>query len=272
MSATLVLAEVPGDVLSPSAATTYTNCGAKYLFGRVLKMPDPPTGALTMGNAVHAAIGENFRQKIETKRDLPAPGVQAIYLDAWENLVAGTQPNRGGRPSLPTEFRDDEMPADLKAEGLALTLKYLDEACPSIEPAAVELPVAGRIGGVAVRGYIDLLEVNGRVRDIKTAKRTPTEVSANYRFQVSTYTQISQYASGEATVDTLVKLKTPKLVSIDFTANADDASETQAMYPLVQQSIRAGHFIPNRQNYMCSRKYCSFWRECERRFGGKVAD
>jgi len=267
-----VVMDAPGDVLSPSAATTYTNCGAKYYFGRVLKLPDPPTGALVMGNAVHAAIGENFRQKIETKRDLPTAGVQAIYLEAWEQLVAGTAPNRSSRPSLPAEFRDDENPKELRDEGLALTLKYLDEACPSIEPAAVELPVAGRIAGVMVRGYIDLLEVNGRVRDLKTAKRTPTDVSANYRFQVSTYTQLTPYASGDACVDTLVKLKTPKLVHLEFKANEADKAETQAMYPLVQQSIRAGVFLPNRQNYMCSRKYCGHWRQCEKNFGGKVSE
>jgi hypothetical protein len=40
-----------------------------------------------MGNAVHAAIGENFRSKIETKRDLPPLGIRAIYLEAWDQLV-----------------------------------------------------------------------------------------------------------------------------------------------------------------------------------------
>ena len=267
-----LMQEAAGDTLSPSSANTYTSCSAKYYFGRVLKLPDPPTGALIMGNAVHTAIGENLAQKIETKRDLSQLGVRAIYLEAWDQLVAGTGPSRG-RPSLPAEFRDDENPADLKAQGLALTLKYLDEACPSIEPAAVELPVAGRIGGVTVRGYIDLLEVNGRIRDLKTAARKPTQISANFRFQVSTYAQLCEHASGEGCVDVLVKTKTPQLVHLDpFRVEESDAAQTQAMYPLVQQSIRAGVFMPNRENYMCSRKYCGHWRACERQFGGKVSE
>ena len=45
----------------------------------------------------------------------------------------------------------------------------------------------------------------------------------------------------------------------------------QKLYPAVQQAIRAGLFLPNRSSNLCSRKYCSFWRRCEREFGGKVA-
>lgn len=265
----LAVVEAPGDVLSPSAASTFTSCGAKYFFSRVLRLPDPPTGALVMGSAVHAAIGENFLQKIETRRDLPAEGVRAIYLEAWDRLAAGTRA-RHGHTALPAEFREDEIPEEMKAQGLALTLKYLEEACPSIDPAAVELPVAGRIGGVAVRGYIDLLETNGRVRDLKTAARKPSAIAAASRFQVATYAQLCERASGELAVDVLVKTKAPQLIQLTAAIDAADVAETQAMYPLVQQSIRAGAFLPNRQNYLCGRRYCGHWRACEQRFGGRV--
>lgn len=275
----LIAMERPGDVLSPSGASGYLSCGAKWAYRRIQRLPDPPTGALTLGSAVHVAIGENFEQKLETKQDLPAAGVQAIYNQAWDLLVKGEYPGRNGRPpSLPTEFRADEDPAELKAQGLALTLKYLDEACPEIEPAAVELPVEGSIGGVHVRGFIDLMDTSGRVIDLKTAAKTPSldkatnryEVSNDYKFQVATYRQLCPYASGETRVDTLVKTKTPKLVQQPVTVEEAYVQQTMRMYPMVQRAIRAGHFLPNRQNYMCSRKYCSFWRQCQSDFGGKV--
>ena len=123
---TFVMEEAVGDILSPSTCNGYLGCGAKVYFRKVAKLPDPPTGALTMGSAVHAAIGANFEQKLETCKDLPAAGAQAIYNDAWDRLVAGEHE----KGSLPTEFREDENPDELKAQGLALTLKYLDEACP----------------------------------------------------------------------------------------------------------------------------------------------
>lgn len=269
----LLSIDAPGDVLSPSSASTQLSCGAKWQFRYLERLPDPPTGALTMGSAVHAAINANFEQKLDTHEDLPAAGVQAVYLQAWDLLIKGEMPSRyGGKPSLPTEFRDDEEPSELRTQGLALTLKYLDEACPEIHPAAVELPVAGTIGGARVRGYIDLLDTEGRVIDLKTAARKPSEISPDYRFQVATYCQLCPQATGEARVDTLVKTKTPQLVQLTCAIDQTDVDQTQKIYPLVQQSIRAGIFLPNRGSNLCSRKYCGFWRACEREFGGRVSE
>src|ERR1700686_5066146 len=108
----------PGDVLSPSGASQFLGCGFKWFCKHVLKLPDPKTGALLQGSCVHAALAENFQQKLETRVDLPAAGVRAIYAEAW------------GKMSLETEFRDDEEPDTLKVEGEALTLKYMDEKAP----------------------------------------------------------------------------------------------------------------------------------------------
>jgi hypothetical protein len=44
------------------------------------------------------------------------------------------------------------------------------------------------------------------------------------------------------------------------------------LYPVVQRGIRGGFFPPNCSHYLCSRKYCGFWRECERQFDGKVGE
>jgi RecB family exonuclease len=261
--------EQPGDVLSPSSASQYLGCSAKFFYRKVKRLPDPPTGSLALGAALHHALGVNFAEKVESKRDLPIDGVAAVYRQAWDLKVAGKLDTR--HDELPVEFRDDEEPATLKAMGEVLVRKYMDEQAPTIEPAAVEMGVNGRIGGVQVRGYIDLLDTSGRIIDIKTAARKPSDVDSSYRFQVATYSQLTPGASRQARVDTLTKTKTPALVSQEFTIDQSDVDATQKLYPLVQRSIRAGVFTPNRQSYMCSRKYCAFWRACQADFGGKVA-
>ena len=131
----LAVTNRPGDILSPSSNNQYRRCPAQWRFRHIDYLPDPPTGALTQGSAVHAAIGENFRQKIETKKDLPFAGVKALFREAWALLVKGEFLDVFGRPKLPPEFAEDEDPETLRAEGEALTLKYLDEYCPSIHPA-----------------------------------------------------------------------------------------------------------------------------------------
>jgi RecB family exonuclease len=265
----------PGDILSPSSNNQYRRCPAQWRFRHIDHLPDPPTGALTQGSAVHAAIAENFREKIETKRDMPLAGVRTLFREAWALLVKGEFPDVFGRPKLPPEFAEDEDPETLRAEGEALTLKYLDECCPSIQPDAVEMPVEGRVGGVEVKGFIDLLDTSGRIIDLKVVKRSPQEdkVSPDHRFQVATYRKLlGNRVSGAARIDHLVKNKSPKIVRQEYTIQPCDLEECEKMYPLVQQSIRTGLFLPNRSSYMCSRRYCSFWRQCQREFGGEVGE
>jgi RecB family exonuclease len=265
----------PGDVLSPSSGCQYRRCPAQWRYRHIDHLPDPPTGALTQGSAVHAAVAENMRQKIETKQDLPAAGVKALFREAWSLLVAGEFPDPFGRPKLAPEFAENEDPRQLAEEGEALTLKYLDEYCPAIQPAAVEFPVEGRIAGVEVKGFIDLLDTDGRIIDLKVVKRSPHEdkVSPDHRFQVATYRKLlDTRVSGAARVDHLVKNKSPKIVRQDYTIQDCDLEECEKMYPLVQQAIRTGLFLPNRSSYICSRKYCAFWRACQREFGGEVGD
>jgi hypothetical protein len=45
--------------------------------------------------------------------------------------------------------------------GETMVAKYINEAAPSIQPAAVESRVSGLIGGVKVSGYVDLLDPEG---------------------------------------------------------------------------------------------------------------
>ena len=213
-----------------------------------LSLPEPKNNALALGCAVHRALEANFRQKIETKRDLDSLGVVALFRAAWQEQTEQA------------EFRDEEAPAEVGGMGEQLVTKYMDVAAPEIEPAAVELDVAGRIGGVSVRGKVDLLDVQGRVIDVKTAARRPSSIAPDYAFQLATYRQITPGASGQARLETLVKTKTPQLIPQSYTVSEQDVRATEVLYPLVQEGIRKGLYLPNRQSLTCSRRNCAFWR------------
>jgi len=247
-------------VLSPSQVRCFMDCQMRWWFKYVLKYSDPATGKMALGRAVHAALTQNFAQKVETQEDLPEPGVAALFRDAWALERAET------------EFRDDEDPAELGACGEALVSKYMDEAAPLIEPAAVEMRVEGEIGGIRVHGWVDLMDVNGRIIDLKTAARKPSGIESDYKFQIATYTQLTPGANGEARLDTLVKTKTPALVTQNFMVSEQDLLATTKLYPLAQESMKSDRFMPNRLSLTCSRRNCSFWRHCEREWGGEVPE
>jgi hypothetical protein len=184
----------------------------------------------------------------------------ALFRDFWREQMTDTV------------FRPDECPYTIRKVGEALVSKYMDEAAPSVEPAAVELDVAGEIGGVPVRGRVDLLDVEGRIVDVKTAARKPSGISPDYAFQLATYRQITPGANGEARLDTLVKTKTVQLVQESCSISEADVRSTEVLYPLVASGITSGLYFPNRQSMLCSRRHCAFWGQCERDFGGVVKE
>ena len=170
----------------------------RWWFKYGLKVPDPATANMALGRAVHSAVGENFAQKVDTREDLQTEGVVVLFREAWANEIEQT------------EFRDEEDPKELAATGEALVTKYMETIAPAIDPAAVELKVEGEIAGIKVRGWIDLLDIEGRVIDIKTAKAKPSSIDPMHKFQIATYAHLIPGASGEGRVDTLIKTKSRK--------------------------------------------------------------
>lgn len=246
------------DALSPSHVRTWSDCPAKWYFKHGLRLPDPPTSSLAVGTAVHAPIAANFRYKRESKQDLETEGVVALFRQAWaEQLDLAS-------------FREDEAPKELGLAGEQLVRLYMNEAAPAIEPAEVELPVKGVIAGVRVRGVVDVIDVAGRIIDVKTAAQKPSSIDPLYRLQVATYRRLAPGASGLVQLDTLVKTKTPQRIAQLFEITDADIRATDAMYPLAQQGMRAGYYMPNRLSLLCSRRHCAFWRACEKEFGGTV--
>ena len=169
-------------------------------------------------------------------------------------------------------LRDDEDADELAATGQLLVAAYLTEAAGRLHPHAVEQTVQGEIAGVKVRGIVDLLDTDGRVVDFKTASKRPNGLSADHSLQLTTYAMITPSASGLCRLDTVTKTKTVHVVQQSYRVGAEDRRFAETVYPMVQESIRDGIYPPHRSSPMCSRRYCGYWRECEREFGGHVTE
>jgi putative RecB family exonuclease len=254
-----------GAVLSPSQVKSFLDCSARWWFKYGAGFPDPANGSLVRGRVVHRMAEHYFRIVLANKDARGGPTrpdpndlgdlFQAVWTEEAKNNVV---------------WRNDENPAELKAQAGKLARLYLDQVAHEIDPAAVELSVTGEIGGVPVRGFLDVIDTSGRIIDLKTAGRTPEGIDPGYAFQVATYRQLAPGASGEVRLDTMVATKTPKLVTLAYTVSSADLAMTQHLYPHVREGIREGLFFPNRCSNLCSRKMCNFADACEKEFGGKV--
>jgi RecB family exonuclease len=247
------------EVLSPSQTNAYLECGAKWFFKYFRSLPDVTDAKRALGKAVHAALAKNFRQKIETKKDLGREELLEAFSLAWKQEAEQTQ------------FAETDDQAELERTGSVLVQKYLVEAAPAITPVAVEHPVSGEIAGVKVRGYVDLMDSNGRIFDLKVSSKKPTEILPDHKRQLTTYVKLMPGASGKVTVQTLVRTKTPQLIEQNHTVGPEDIRHIEIIYPLVQEAMRSGLYTPNRNSMFCSRKSCAFWKACQQEFGGEVA-
>ena len=122
-------------------------------------------------------------EKRETARDLPL----AECLEYFESTP--------GRELEQVKLQKNEHPMELLELGTTMVAKYLGEAAPLIQPAAVESRVAGIIGGVRVSGYVDLLDAEGRLTDSKSAIKPIRGIAHDHRLQLTSYAIITPAAT-----------------------------------------------------------------------------
>jgi hypothetical protein len=252
---------VLGEVLSPSQLRTWMDCQARWAFKYLYQLPEPGNSSLAFGRSIHHALGLNFHQKVESGVDLATPEVVRAFCAAWKAEVEQT------------EFADSEDPMEVGSQGAALVAHYMKETAPAIRPAAVEIHVGdgdARIGGVRVQGVVDVLDEHGRILDLKTAKRSPSRIDHSQMIQLATYAAVTPGARGTVRVDTLVRNRSPRVVTFSGRLAERDFVAIERLYPLAQDGMRSGYYMPNRTSMMCSRRNCSYWRVCEKEFGGAV--
>ena len=83
---------------------------------------------------------------------------------------------------------------------------------------------------------------------------------------------ITPGSSGFCRLETVTKTKTVELVQQSCEIGAEERRYAETLYPMVQEAMRDGIYPPRRGSQVCSRRYCGYWRECEREFGGRVEE
>lgn len=254
------------EVLSPTQVNVFLECPAKWYFKYLIGLREPITSSLAVGRAVDKAISHYYRVKGAEREAPPLADVLDAYDLAWADVEA----------ELTLEPGEDR--AALHAQGREMVNCYLSQLAPGTTPAlidgqpAVQVPVNGKIRGVKVQGYIDLITEDGTVVDLKTKKAKPSGIQADHWLQLTTYDLLCPHSRGKGSIHTIVKNKTPKCHSVTRDIGTDDSFYLESIYPMVQETIRTGLYLPRRTSRLCSRKYCPFWKRCEREFGGRVGE
>jgi RecB family exonuclease len=250
--------EQSGAVLSPSQVSTWLDCPARWYFRYALGLPDPPNAALAVGSTVHT-IAAMLCHNVLAGEPLDALDAESVRLLA----------QRAFRQEIEkAELAPEEDRAALEEQTLQLCEYFRAQVLPALRPVAVEQEVRGVINGVPVRGFVDLVDADAGVVDLKTASKKPAGVSPAHLLQLATYSQL--LGEPRTRLITITKTKVPAHHPFTLTMEPRHVRYAEHMYALAAEGIASGLYPPRRASMLCSRKNCAYWRECEREYGGEV--
>jgi putative RecB family exonuclease len=246
--------------LSASQVTAYLACSLKYRFQYVNQIPRPwRVAAMAFGSSVHAAV-EWFHQERQAGRSPSPEQVERIFEGDWyaQNLE-------------PLVFSERESKDGLLEKGKAMLRLYVSEAEGRPPPLAVEQsfevalcdPETREPLGIRFRGFVDLVEEDGTVVDLKTAGRSLEAGGLERHLQLSCYALAVLHLTGQIPklrLDLLYKTAKPRLERLETSRTAAELAWTAQLIGEVALAIKTEHFFPN-PSWRCQE--CEYFAHCQ---------
>lgn len=238
-----------------SSIAMFLKCPRQYMFRYEMGMVMPPKAALTLGRAVDIGVTTNFKQKIETKTDVPIEAVLDSYSDSFE------------KESLNTIW-EDEKPGDVKDLGVKMLKHYHEVAAPKIQPISVQEGFRIETEEYALGGTLDLTDENKIIRDTKTSKMSYQEDAVSDSLQATMYdfayeTKHGEKANGFA-YDVITKTKVPKYQEIKGVVTLGQRERMFESISIMHKQIYRGEYQYAPEGaWWCSKGWCGYWDQCK---------
>ena len=135
--------------LSPSSASTFSQCPQRWKFRYIDRLPDPPGRSALLGTFAHAVLEHLFQEEPESRTKEKAKSIASALwpeTDSDPDFIA-----LGLDDQEKTAFKRDCMSA---FNGVWEIDKYKPE---TVDVESTELNVQVQLGDVPFRGIIDLV-------------------------------------------------------------------------------------------------------------------
>lgn len=245
---------LPKGYLSVSQIRSYQRCPKQYQYKYLENIPETYGSSLLIGKAFHSAIETANRAKADTGYILPSEHIKDAYSTAWEGQKQGI------------EFESDEDQGKVKDRGLEMTVKYYEEVGQHNNPDYIEMDFDIQVSGVPLKGFIDLTEKDGTIRDYKTSGSSPSKYLADDSIQLTAYALAYRDLTGEKEtkvgLDYVVNLKKEiKIVRLESKISDKRIERFEQTVSGVAKAIESGVFFANEESTACS--WCSFRKICK---------
>lgn len=255
------------DHISWSQLNMLVRCGEqyrrRYREGEII----PPSAALVRGSSCHKGTEKNYRQKVETKVDLPIGDVLDEYNDQWE------------RRKYEIAWHEDELQGETpsKAEGkwkdsgVRLLQVYHRQQAPLVDPLLVEQKLEINFHGdfPKVVSIIDRITTDEVIEDDKFVSKTPSLTDAFDDVQLSIYDLAFRTNAGRPPKGLrkrfAVDLKKEPKTEVREAPPRDQATLDRLLLRLERaiEAIRKETFLPPQGGvWWCSPRFCGYWATC----------
>lgn len=252
------------DAIRVSSLNSFLDCSAKFNFQYIEKIQTPGRISLAFGTSIHAALKKNYANKIFSKKDLSLEEITSEFSDNYDTETSYIE-----------AFQEDEPLPFIKDSGIELLTKYHNHIAPRIQPKIVEQKISVNFAHIpfTLVGTLDLIDDNNVLVDHKTTRKRFKMMPIGYKRQLSGYKFLAnsiKLTIESQRIDLLIAKSADTNTDIRHLSIQTDVPEFLNTFIIASEGIKKGVFYPNRNSFLCNRKYCSFSHECEKKYGGKV--
>lgn len=258
---------------SPSKIDCANKCAAQFRYRYVQRLPEATTSSLAFGRALDETGNAVYIEKQRTGKTPSVDDARARWAAEWDYYGDAV-----------VEWDDDESKGSCLDEGVRGVPLWRNGFAAHLQPEAVQEKLVKTVVDEAsgdsfeVSGVLDVRGVIAAaarkvVADLKSSGKRYGVDRVIRGTQPVAYTLLTGIPTFEFHV--LVRTKTPKTQLFRAAITDDDrrafVKRTAILRRNVAHALTSGDWLPNRAHQMCSRRWCSFWAQCERDHGGCVA-
>lgn len=229
--------------LSATQINMFLRCQYQWYLRYVENLKIPPKAEMAVGKAFHKTFEKNFKFKIESKSDLPVKDIMDIFDQEFTTEIQEV------------EDKNETDIGKLKDSGYLIVKEYREKKAEDVNPIEVEKYLTYKVSdNVIIEGYADIVTEENTVIDLKTTKKTPSEIDLSYQLQLETYALAGNFSKAE--VHYAVQTKTPKIISLEH--SLPENKRIPLIASQIAKSIETGIFLPNGLGHSWACQYCGY--------------
>lgn len=253
--------------LSVSQIEMYTRCPEQYRRRYIEKHIIPPGIAFVRGISFHKGAEYNFKQKINTKQDLPVEQVKEVIASEVDYIVK----NKGVLLTQEEEkIGKKKVLGKIKDEAVSLGELFIKDSAPYIQPVVVEDKEIIEIPEASynLMGVLDVVDEKDVIIDFKTSSKSKSQEEADKSLQLTMYALTFRKKFKRATnglrLEVFVAKKEPEIQRLTTHRTVEDVEAFVNRVNSIIKGIKAGVFPPATPGaWWCDPRFCGYYYTCK---------